>query len=60
MFLDCIDINVLRAISALLLFLGFGLLCALVFSRPKKFYDEAALLPFSESEGVTREKTQHE
>lgn len=41
------DINDLRAILTLLLFIGFNTLMLLVFLRGKKAYEGAANLPFT-------------
>lgn len=43
------DINDLRSLSTLLLFLGFTGMMVLVMLRGKGAYDEAANLPFDES-----------
>jgi len=45
------DINLLRALITLLLFIAFVSICFMVFSRKRKaFYEEAAQLPFAESD----------
>lgn len=45
------DINSLRAIVTLLVFVTFIAICVMVFSRKRKaYYDAAAQLPFDESD----------
>jgi len=45
------DINLLRSLFTLLLFIGFVGICVAVFSRKRKaFYEEAAQLPFAEED----------
>ena len=44
------DINLIRSIVTLLLFIGFVGLCILLILRGKDTYDEAANLPFIESD----------
>ncbi|MFK8021381.1 MAG: cbb3-type cytochrome oxidase subunit 3 [Pseudomonadales bacterium] len=49
-----IDINLLRALSTVLLFIAFIAICIVVFSRKRKsYYEDAAMLPFGE-EGASR------
>jgi len=44
-----IDINLLRALATLLLFVAFVAICVAVFSRKRKaYYEDAAMLPFGE------------
>ena len=46
------DINDLRALSTVLIFLAFVAICYLVFRRNRKdYYEEASMLPFSEESG---------
>ena len=42
------DINLLRSLLTLLLFIGFVAMSILIFVRPKGAYDDAANLPFEE------------
>ena len=43
------DINFLRALSTLLLFVAFVTICVAVFSGKRKtYYEQAAMLPFAD------------
>ncbi|CAA0121004.1 Uncharacterised protein [BD1-7 clade bacterium] len=43
-----LDINTVRSILTLLLFIGFVTLCLLVIVRERHAYDDAAEIPFKE------------
>lgn len=45
-----LDLNLLRAVLTLLLFITFVGLCVLMIVRGNKGYDKAANIPFRESE----------
>lgn len=42
------DINFLRSLLTVLLFVGFIAMSVMIFTRPKGAYDDAANLPFEE------------
>jgi len=55
-----LDINILRSISTLLLFIAFVGMCIWVFSaKRKKSYEDAAQLPFADEDDVPGKKSKH-